>query len=883
MTGMRINKRTIIGIILTCSLFLTNIVSAQTVSNSISNPSDTTSYNSANVDEQTIISDKQKLNEQAKNQTSNNNNRAEEKIVNEVVENREEYSKHFKLETGTYIAVSYTEPVNYLKDGKWEEIDNTLTAGTDKELGDIFQNKSNSYKAIFSKSVNSSRLVTMQKDQYSISWSLNTKKNSGILNTEAEVKNSDSKEKNLTNNEKMMDASKSRSTVTYKSVLPDIDLRYTVAPEKIKEDIVINKISTISSFIFDISAPGLKARLNEDNSITFFNPEKKEDEIFNIPTPFMMDSSEEQTFSEDVNLLLTETKDGYELEITPDAKWINAPERVFPIYIDPTTSASSTQSSAVIADTHIHSGDVAGEHRLSATLRFGKHAVDGITRTYIKTDLPAINGTVFDAKLNLSNTGGSSTFQNINVYRVDVAWSSSTLTWATAPTSYQTLVTYNIPVSAYVNNPSSYRYSCDITYTVQQFYNGALTNNGFMIRYTNEDIPDYNAVYSSDCGMTNVMPVTIISYVYGETIGIEDNEFYYIKNVNSNKYLDVQGAGDENGTFLLQYNFNGASNQQFKFSYLGNGCYNIYPRHSTTNKVLDVNVGNDMGNGNINGTRIGIWSGTGAVNQQWILTRLSSGAYKISAKCSSNCDKGLAIYNNSTSSGEYINLWQYTATYQDWILEPVDSGDADYYFTARNFSLPESNAPINNINNMLSDLNTMNYYSYYFDNASASAIYNYIPVDKVVILHGHGAQGQICLSTPNGIEWLHGSFTPSGNDRSMVNYSYNELSKIKLIAFLSCNSGTVPSDGESLVNEAYIKGANCAIGFNIEVNGAEFYFEYFLDYIRQGQTIANALSNADIDFNNNNAYDGIVLAERPSNPAHRVIQGNTNRTINLNR
>ena len=192
---MIINKTTILGTILTCSLFLTNIVSAQTVSNSISNPSDATSYNSANIDEQTIISDKQKFNEQAKDQTSNNNNRAEEKIVNEVIENRDEYSKHFKLETGNYIAVSYTEPVNYLKDGKWEEIDNTLTAGTDKELGDIFQNKSNSYKATFSKSVNSNRLVTMQKDQYSISWSLNTEKNSGILNTEAEVKNSNTEEK----------------------------------------------------------------------------------------------------------------------------------------------------------------------------------------------------------------------------------------------------------------------------------------------------------------------------------------------------------------------------------------------------------------------------------------------------------------------------------------------------------------------------------------------------------------------------------------------------------------------------------------------------------------------------------------------------------------
>ena len=95
---------------------------------------------------------------------------------------------------------------------------------------------------------------------------------------------------------------------------------------------------------------------------------------------------------------------------------------------------------------------------------------------------------------------------------MDAAWSSSTLTWATAPTSNQTLVTYNIPVSYYVNSPSTYRYSCDITDTVKEFYSGTRFNNGFMIRYTNEGISDYNAVYSSDCGTTNVMPVTVVYY-----------------------------------------------------------------------------------------------------------------------------------------------------------------------------------------------------------------------------------------------------------------------------------------------------------------------------------------------------------------------------------
>lgn len=687
MTGMRINKKPILGIILTCSLFLTNIVSAQTVSNSFSNPSDTTSYNSASVDEKTILENKQKLNEQVKDQTTNYDDRIEENIVSEVIENREEYSKHFKLETGTYIAVSYTEPVNYMKDGKWEEIDNTLIAGTDKELGDIFQNKSNSYKATFSKSISSSRLVTMQKDQYSISWSLNTQKNSGILDTEAEVKNSNIEEKNLTNNEKMMDASKGRSTVIYKSILPDIDLRYTVAPEKIKEDIVINKASSISSFVFDISVPGLKARLNEDNSITFFNPDKPETEIFNIPTPFMIDSSEEQTISDEVKLLLTETKDGYELEITPDAKWINAPERVFPIYIDPTVSSSQVQSD--IIDTYVHTGDAAGNHTLSTLLVVGnKTSTNEIRcRSLIKTTIPTLpwGVTVSDARLNLSITSGSSTFQNLDVYKVNASWSSSTMTWNLAESISKTLLQTNLPATSYSNSPSSYRYSCNVTSTAQSIYAGTSTNYGFLVRYTNDTYPDYNRFYSSDYSTSTVRPTLVVTYTYAQTPGITNGATYFIKNKHSGQYLDVAGAGTTNGTNVDQWPLNNATNQRWKAIYQWNGLYK-FQAMNTTDKYLEVAY-----NSNSDGTNINIFSGD-YIEQYWSIQNNTNGSYRILSNCS-NMTKGAAVENASTSSG--ANVYQYTYSVggednDDWVFILI-SGN---YLSAEQ---PLTNADLSNV------------------------------------------------------------------------------------------------------------------------------------------------------------------------------------------
>ncbi|MHB1454798.1 MAG: hypothetical protein ACYCYM_12715 [Saccharofermentanales bacterium] len=140
---------------------------------------------------------------------------------------------------------------------------------------------------------------------------------------------------------------------------------------------------------------------------------------------------------------------------------------------------------------------------------------------------------------------------------------------------------------------------------------------------------------------------------------------------------------------------------------------------------------------------------------------------------------------------------------------------------------------------------------------------------------------QIALSTPTAVEWLHGSFTPTGNDRSMINYSYNELSKICLIAFLSCHSATVPDDGESLVNIAYEKGTNCALGFTVSVVGAEFWYEYFVDYLRQGHTISESLDYADKEFLKSDPDADPETS--PGKPENRVVKGSVDSIIAINR
>lgn len=58
--------------------------------------------------------------------------RAAVKILEEVEEKRESNIKHYLLEDKTYEAVIYNYPVHYFENGKWKDIDNTLSETIDK-------------------------------------------------------------------------------------------------------------------------------------------------------------------------------------------------------------------------------------------------------------------------------------------------------------------------------------------------------------------------------------------------------------------------------------------------------------------------------------------------------------------------------------------------------------------------------------------------------------------------------------------------------------------------------------------------------------------------------------------------------------------------------
>ena len=89
-------------------------------------------------------------------------------IVGEIADGRTEYSKEFLLSDGLHLATVYPEPVHYMKDGKWEDINNTLVA----DGKGSYRNTAGIWDVTFHHSSGSQNAVTITKDGYTLSFGM---------------------------------------------------------------------------------------------------------------------------------------------------------------------------------------------------------------------------------------------------------------------------------------------------------------------------------------------------------------------------------------------------------------------------------------------------------------------------------------------------------------------------------------------------------------------------------------------------------------------------------------------------------------------------------------------------------------------------------------
>lgn len=164
----------------------------------------------------------------------------------------------------------------------------------------------------------------------------------------------------------------------YSNVFPDTDLHYEVGTEGVKESIVLKSAPSKKSavvYTWLISAPGLTLAKTAFGDLEFSSASGEV--IFTMPMPVMWDSSgvEGESGSAITSVaydVTQKSRSGYELVLRPNTEWLQSPDRVYPVIIDPTTSPGATDirsyKEGVAGTGQYHTGSVwIGDNRQSTT------------------------------------------------------------------------------------------------------------------------------------------------------------------------------------------------------------------------------------------------------------------------------------------------------------------------------------------------------------------------------------------------------------------------------------------------------------------------------------------------------------------------------------
>ncbi|WP_431676038.1 LamG-like jellyroll fold domain-containing protein [Kitasatospora sp. KL5] len=226
-----------------------------------------------------------------------------------------------------------------------------------------------------------------------------------------------------------VDGTASGSAVTYKDVRPQADLEIIAGSDSFKETLLLRDATAPTEWLFPLSLNGVKASLNAQGDVLF--TDWAGTVLGRMPKGWMQDSAfapntEEGANSSGVTYELLGSGADQVLKVKLDADWLHAPERVFPVRVDPSViSVKSTES------TYVQSGytnDYSTDTILKAgTYDGGSHkAISFIKFPGVENTLK--NATVVSARLALYNSWSySCNARPVTIHPITSGWSASSV------------------------------------------------------------------------------------------------------------------------------------------------------------------------------------------------------------------------------------------------------------------------------------------------------------------------------------------------------------------------------------------------------------------------------------------------------------------------
>lgn len=222
------------------------------------------------------------------------------------------------------------------------------------------------------------------------------------------------------------------SKITYGDVLPGTDLRYDVGSDRLKELIVLKEAPADSQpqrFSFPLSLQGLRAEADEEG-ITFRTDTGEV--VGRILHGIMWDSAKEP-IEHPVKVTLDNSGDRPVVHVDGDGEYLAAPDRVFPVYADPTFVVGKTSG---LNDAWVQQLNPTSINGQSSDNRIGFHSAYSTTRTFQWFDFAPVSGeaivsATWNGYFRYSETQGSRTTYRLRPVAADWYWNGTT--WNNQP------------------------------------------------------------------------------------------------------------------------------------------------------------------------------------------------------------------------------------------------------------------------------------------------------------------------------------------------------------------------------------------------------------------------------------------------------------------
>ena len=346
-------------------------------------------------------------------------------IIKELENYRTEYSKTYERNDGKIETVVSTTPLHYKTLGGFKEYDNTLV------LKDgCYQNKDAPINIKLPENLDGNKEVSVTNEDFSISLKL-----IGAKNTKAKKQNkakSNTAREQQTAQEVLSENVTLTDSAVYENVLDNTNIAYDVNVNSLKESIILQQAPKKQvSYKYQIKAKNLKAVLNKNGSVCFYDKQNKEDLIFFIPAPFMFDNRGE--YSGEVETKLEVKNNKTTLTYIPNYEWLTDLTREYPVTVDPTIKVTSGLQDAYTYSYLTKQDEILG---FEDQLKVGKSAwlsACDYFETYIQfPTLPALHEDAVITDANITLTGkqvcGSFEELDIGVYNVLEEWINTSAT-----------------------------------------------------------------------------------------------------------------------------------------------------------------------------------------------------------------------------------------------------------------------------------------------------------------------------------------------------------------------------------------------------------------------------------------------------------------------